>query len=119
MEKSRVSGWFLLCILLGIIIVLGHNFYRYYLEKSYIVNAVSVCDPQQHSCFEADPNVPNPDLPIPVYEKIEVTAADAPACLDEHSCPNFSCVNAHGTCTITYCSTDNLEDGEACSSTPH
>jgi hypothetical protein len=113
MKRKQKPQLFLFGVAIVVVLIFGHNLKKYYLDKNYLDEAITACNPLQHSCFEADPNNPNPDLQVPIYEKVEVEAANAPACLDEHSCKEFTCTGT--SCRITYCSAESKEAGEVCS----
>lgn len=93
--------------------IIAHNYDRYYLVRHFPVHAFTLCDTAAHSCFESagDQDLSYQSGP---YEKVEMDAAYAPSCLEEHTCSDFSC-GTTGTCAITYCSEDTLEEGETCS----
>jgi hypothetical protein len=112
--RRRTSTGFLLIIVICVATIVIHNLKRYYVDKSYVVTVITSCDPVLHNCFETDPNNPDPNLSIPVYEKVEVTAFAAPTCLDEHTCRDFSCEGVKGMCSITYCIEDSKDPGEFC-----
>ncbi len=106
--------WFFAVLMLCAIVFVGYNFERYYVQKMYPVHVFTACDPTRHSCFTADPASSDPTFQAGTYEKVQISAAAAPSCLDEHTCKNFSCAGVQGTCAITFCSKDNLETGESC-----
>jgi len=115
MNKKYQTVTFLVLFSALIIILVAYNFRRYYIAKDYSIYAFTACDPAQHSCFQADPDTADPTFQSGYYAKVEMEAVYAPACLDEHTCENFSCDNI-ASCKITYCSSDTIEPGETCSS---
>lgn len=115
MHKSAHTVVFLICTGILVLIVGIHNFTRYYIMRDYPLNVFSSCDPAMHSCFIANPDTADPTFQTEPYEKVAVDAAHAPSCLDEHTCSNFTCEGVGGTCEVTYCSADTVEEGESCS----
>jgi hypothetical protein len=103
-------------VLLGgfMLIIVGNNFYRYYIIKNYSVHVFVKCDPEKHSCFTADPDTADPAFQNKFYAKVEMLSTNAPACLEEHTCEDFSCDELAGPCNIEYCSSDTISDGENC-----
>lgn len=112
-SRRRTSVVFLLLVTVAVLVIVGHNFYRYYIDRNYVITAITACDPSA-PCFQMDSENADPNFQIPLYSKVEVDAADAPHCLDEHACTDFSCAGARHTCMITYCSADTTDDGESC-----
>jgi len=110
--KGSTSFLLLLVVIVGIIA--GHNSLRYYLNKGYPIHAVIACNPTMHTCFVADPATADPAYQTEPYAKVVIDNANAPKCLDEHTCTDFSCIGITG-CSIEYCSASTTEDGESCS----
>lgn len=104
-------------VLLGILILFlaGHNFYRYFLVKDYVVHAHTSCDPSNYSCFTLADATGSPTVNNKFYSKVTTDSAHAPKCLDEQNCENFVCARGAVACTILYCTEQNLEEGEKCS----
>jgi hypothetical protein len=116
--KGKVSTWIFFAVIIAIIgVVAGHNFYRYYLQKNYVLHVLTSCDTTTHSCFIADPATADPTFQSAPYDKVEISAAVAPSCLEEHTCTDFACTGIKGYCDLSYCSPATLEDGESCSTT--
>lgn len=105
---------FLITITILIMVVIGHNFYRYFVAKDYIVHAFIECNPINHSCFKADNETSSPVFKTNPYAKVEILSINAPPCLEEHTCRNFSCESKDGSCHIIYCSENSVEEGENC-----
>lgn len=108
------SALTLLAIFIAVLAIVGYRYQQYVVEKNYVVDAAAPCDPSQNSCFVADCSPEEEaDCDLTPYEKVELPGTDAPDCLLENSCDAFTCDAANG-CTITYCSPEAVEDGEAC-----
>jgi hypothetical protein len=103
-------------IALSLVVILVVAFYRYdqyIIARNFVVVADIACDPSAESCFVADCSTQDdPDCDTTPYKKVTILAAEAPICLEEHSCEGFVCTSA--SCTVSQCSEDELEDGEAC-----
>jgi hypothetical protein len=92
-----------------------HNYNQYYILKDYPVYALTPCDPSVHSCFLIDEELAFFSTQAGPYSKVEIHASDAPACLDEHTCVDFSCEGMGASCSMTFCSEETKEEGEYCS----
>ena len=110
-------SYFLILLIIAVVVVVGYRFEQYYIARDYVVNVFTECDSTTHSCFIADQATADPAFQTGPYEKVTITAHDVPSCLEEHTCTNFSCDGIQ-SCTITYCSSDVLEDGESCTTIP-
>jgi|GEM_PF-3414311 len=111
-------GFTLTILVLAIVGIVAYRYNQYVVDKQYVVDAAAPCDSSQNSCFVADCS-PDGDASCDTtpYEKVELPGALAPDCLLENSCEDFAC-NAENDCAITYCSPDQTEDGEACTTAP-
>lgn len=106
---------FLGFLLLSLFAIVGYRFDRYYIANDYTVDVFTTCDTSIHNCFISDASVADPTYQAEPYEKVEINAGDAPYCLEEHTCTNFSC-GTIASCTIAYCTADTTDSGESCSS---
>ncbi len=100
-------------VFLIVICVVANRFYQYYINKNFLVEVNAVCDPKTETCFS--PTCESDELgcePAP-YKKVEILYKDAPRCLEEHNCTEFTC-GLNTQCIITYCSESTLSDGESC-----
>ena len=112
---KRSTIRFLIFIAFFVFVVISNNFLHYRVKKEYLEYGFVDCDPTFNKCFSVDPNNDaNLSFGHGFYAKVEIMTYEAPKCLGEHSCTNFSC-SGLSTCTITYCSNEALEDGEICS----
>ena len=113
--QSPIS--FLLLVAVLVFSVVGFRYYEYVVNRNFIINVYTACNPSTEQCFVSDCS-PEDDLSCPngPYKKIEIRDADAPQCLEEHTCTNFICGDI-ASCTATYCSEENLEEGESCAGT--
>lgn len=116
MEDRKKTIAFLILLGFFVIFVAGHNFNRYFIQRNYSLSVFTSCDVEKFDCFVADPEVGDPTYQSGPYSKVEIVAKFAPACLDEHTCQNFTCDGFSEGCKITYCSEDSKEEGESCSS---
>ncbi len=103
---------------IALIAVIWYRYDQYVLAKNYMMLSTASCDPAFESCFAADcEGLEETECDTTPYAKVTVLAADAPQCLFEHSCEDFSCEGKE-QCEFTYCAEDTLEEGEICVSTP-
>lgn len=113
MKKGPVP--LLIIFLLVILGIFAYRYDQYLLKQNYLIDAQVPCDPSQEQCFAVDCSDDDPECDTTPYKKVEMLAAEAPACLVEEGCEAFSCSTE--SCQITFCSDDTLEDGEVCAST--
>jgi hypothetical protein len=100
-----------------IVLIIGAVWYRYQdyvVNENFILSVSTTCDTTTNNCFVADCSIDeDPECDQTPYSKIEILKRDAPSCLEEHVCENFSCTGIN-TCKETFCSDQNLEEGERC-----
>ena len=94
-------------ILLGILFIssVAYRYLEYTQEKNFIVFAQLPCNSLIENCFVVEDSA--------TFKKVSVSAKDAPHCVYEGDCENFSC-DSMSECQITYCSNEILLDGESC-----
>jgi hypothetical protein len=110
-RNTKVFFIFLVCLIL---IAVGYRFKEYLIDRSFILELNTVCDPKMENCFNSTTDLSFGQNP---YEKVKITASYAPKCLEEHDCDNFSCptvLKNTEVCEITYCSDTTKVDGENC-----
>jgi len=112
-KKSEPISFFIL-LAAAVLMIIGHNFWRYYAVRDFRVHAFIQCNPKEQKCFVANPDIADPAFQSNPYAKVDMLATNAPPCLEEHTCSNFSCEHVLGACTISYCSDTSKEDGEEC-----
>lgn len=95
------------------LIVIGYRYQQYLLTKNYTLEINTICNPRAERCFKLDGADSSVDPESASYKKVDILAQYAPACLEEHTCTDFSCAGI-SQCTITYCATDTIVDGESC-----
>ena len=100
-----------------VFLVVLNRFDQYYLKKNFLLKVNTGCNPASEQCFVSDCSAADPECDQSPYKKIEILAAQAPACLEEHQCQTFSC-GGLSQCQVTYCSTGTMEEGERCVTTP-
>ena len=110
---SKLSKYFFALMIAALLCVVGYRYYQYVYMRNFILDVNVACDPVKESCFTADCNASDPSCDTTTYKKVEILAHNAPKCLEEHSCQNFSC-DSINSCKISTCSTDSLADGEKC-----
>lgn len=105
------SKYFILGILVLLFIVSAYRFVQYRVHENYYLYGLAQCNPETESCFVAECFDAECDE-VP-YKKYSALASNAPDCLLENSCENFTCEGMH-ECEIILCDDTNLEDGEIC-----
>jgi hypothetical protein len=114
LKVKNGTKFFLLLVAFSIIFV-SANRYRGYIQKGeFMITTQITCSPSSTSCFVADCEPTDPGCDTTPYKKISLLAKEADQCVLEHTCTNFSCPTGSSTCTVTFCSNDNLESGEKC-----
>lgn len=107
------SKTFLLFIFILVLLVSVTRFYQYKVNDNYVLLANVACDPEVESCFVWDCDLDEPDCDRSSYKKVEILASEAPACLEEHGCENFSC-DYSSSCKVIECADVYLEEWEIC-----
>lgn len=99
-----------------VLVTFAVRYKEYVVAKNFTIYAHTACASGASSCFTSrcEDGDDSPEC-SQGYTKIEILAQEAPKCLLEHSCGSFSC-NGYSSCTQTFCSKENLEEGEACRS---
>jgi len=115
-KKTKVL--FIVLILL-LVVSIGATFYRYMIQKDYLIFAHIKCNPRSESCFylpctEGDSTCDS--TAIEYYKKITKKAFNIEMCnTADEGCNPLVCKNGEKDCEITTCSVDNVEEGESCS----
>ena len=107
------SQYVVVLIIIIFLVTCGYRYYQYVINKNFTIDVNTSCDINKDKCFsylEEDGTVSEP------YKKVTLLAKYALSCLEEHTCPNFSCPTdiKEDDCLTTYCSEDILDEGESC-----
>lgn len=97
-----------------ILAVLVYRYYDYNIQRHYILEVNTVCDPAQEQCFIAAGSDYEDVYNSEPYKKVTIRADYAPECLEEHSCSAFTCEGVAGACVITYCDEETHDETETC-----
>ncbi len=110
---GRNAHQLIFLFLLLVVAVCAYRYYDYVIQQHYTILANTACDPRTEACFlsDCDPAVVGCDEKP--YEKVVIEASVAPACVEEHTCTNFSCPQSD-RCAITYCDETTIAEGEYC-----
>ena|SRR3989338_3823607 len=96
---------FIIFILAGSVISASLAFYRFYVEKDYIVYANVPCDTALHSCFVGD-GENTPDF----YYEVNKKAFLIPSCDGwRGECSTLSCQDSEEGCLETFCEAEDPE----------
>ncbi len=111
---NKETKFFLLFIIFVTLVVVIHRYDEYIINRNFILDVDSACDPTSESCFVADCSpIDDSTCDDTPYKKVKILDSVAPKCLEEHSCSNFLCSN-NNNCSVIYCSKNNLNSGEKC-----
>ena len=112
---NKNPAYLLAFIALVIIAIIGYRYNQYIVHKNFYIDVNTQCDPSVESCFawDCDPEEDEECDNTP-YKKVSILSSDAPKCLEEHSCENFTCDSNVELCEIVYCSESVLDEGEIC-----
>ncbi len=116
-KKSKILLIIFSLLLAGSV---GITTYKYGVKNDYLISGSVPCNPQIESCFyypceEGDDSC-NPDE-VEYYKKVEKKAFNIERCDPAvEGCNPLICTENEDNCTVTYCSEDNVSDGEECSS---
>ena len=97
-----------------ILVVVWYRFENYIGDNNFYLYVSTSCNPEIESCFVVDCSEDEEGCDTTPYKRVEILKSEAPACLEEHSCEDFSC-DVDSDCTITTCSEENTEEWEVCS----
>lgn len=109
---TKSAKIFIFFILILFLVVAGERYLEYIHNKNFEILVNTSCQLGEQGCFVADCEA-GPDCDQTPYKKVSILAKEAPKCLGEHTCENFTCSGLE-SCEITYCSEETLEDGEKC-----
>lgn len=111
---NRRPAYLITIVLFAILLVAAYRYQQYIVDRAFLLKADTACDLAAHSCFASNCSpADDPACDPAPYEKVEVLAHDAPACLEEHTCDAFIC-EGRRDCAINYCTADAVQDGERC-----
>ncbi len=103
----------LVCIIVLLIGVSGFaKYYKYVIQRDYLITAAVSCNPESESCFvyECD----GPECTEQAYKYIEKKAYDFAVCNPyTQECQEETCTDESG-CTETLCTESSLGEGERC-----
>ncbi|NQV88000.1 MAG: hypothetical protein HQ402_00400 [Parcubacteria group bacterium] len=112
-KKSKIL---LAVILLVALVAIGYTFYRYVIEEDYLITADASCDPETESCFYIPCEDSDCSTNIDYYKVVTKKAFNVSLCDPaDSSCDALVCKSGEIDCTVTYCTPDNISDGEECS----
>ncbi len=115
---ERNTYWFFGVLILILLIVIGVRSYDILIQRNFLIEAAIKCDSNLEVCFVWDCNSEE-DLSCDrtPYKKIELPAPNAPHCLEENNCSEFSCNTSEG-CMNIYCTDETREEWEICTEVP-
>jgi hypothetical protein len=112
-KKSKILVW---VFVIALIISVGATYYRYVVNRDYIIFAHVECDPKIESCFYTPCEGIDCPAEIEYYKKINKKAFNIELCDSENpECQPLVCQPNEKDCEITNCTADNVEEGEVCS----
>ncbi len=111
----NIRNHILLYILLPLVLFAGGaSLYRFMVAGDYVVAYEGTCDPDTYSCFIGYDDTIQENY---YYTKVKKHAADLfSVCGSDYSkCEEANvCLTTDSGCSITYCSSDIVSDGESC-----
>ena len=112
-RKSKILiGLFIFALVASV----GITYYRYVVQKDYLIFAHASCDPKTESCFYTPCTGSDCPAEIEYYKKITKKAYNIELCDSEkQDCKPLVCKENEKDCEITSCSENNVADGESCS----
>lgn len=113
-KKSRYLLYLLIILLVGSAI---YKFYKFVIERDFIITAEISCDPEVENCFIWDCDIADEECDQSPYKYITKNAKNAPLCdpYTDEGCEELFCSPGEADCEITICSEDELGDEEICS----
>jgi hypothetical protein len=95
------------------VIAFATRFADYVWAKNTVLEVYAPCDTTTESCFISDEENAWLDFQLEPYKKIQIVERDAPFCLEEHNCTEFSCAGIEN-CHEELCDESTIEEGEFC-----
>lgn len=88
------------------------GYHSIFIERDFIVQSITVCDPQTEICFmQCTDNACEEEY----YKKISKSAKNIPVCNGVmEACAPLACEPGELNCEITLCASDSVEEGERC-----
>lgn len=119
-KKSKI---FFIVFFLLITGSVAATYYRYIVERDYIIQAEADCDPYTEACFVyvCDPEAGeectgDPAEDTSYYKLIERNAKNIPLCdPNDETCDVLTCPEGEEDCAITLCDPVTAEEGMECS----
>lgn len=111
MEKN--TKYFLIALILLTLAIAGYRYDQYVVEKNFVIEVNTSCSVGELNCFVASCAAGEEGCDKTPYKKVTIKDFEAPQCLEEHTCQDFSC-DGKASCSAAYCSEDSLADGEEC-----
>ena len=116
---DRKAKILLIIFVLLLIWMVGATFYKYEIKKDYLIVAQAPCNSETESCFympcDGSDSTCDPASPE-YYKKVEKKAFNIKLCDPAvDGCNPLVCSATEKDCSVTFCSADNLVDGEECS----
>lgn len=112
------SSIFLLAlVIVGTIMVVAYRYHQYMTLGNYTIEVNTSCNSANEDCFVSDCTEADLECDPSPYKKVQIIAHEAPKCLEEHTCEDFTCIASMSSCTIVHCSSESLSEGEVCATT--
>ena len=111
-KKSKI----IICIFItAIIALLSYEYFMLVIKNNYVIKTYTSCDQTKYSCFIQTCTEDEIDCDDSVYAKITKNIINNNLCNQyKAECPDLTCAIGESNCEITYCSLDNVEEGEKC-----
>lgn len=112
-REEKLNKILTLFVILLIVFVILYRFNDYIVNENHLITVFTECEKQKNNCFISTEEFASFNFQLAPYKKVEISEADAPKCLEEHSCSDFIC-NGINTCKITLCDDMTKSNGELC-----
>ncbi len=122
---DRKSKIFFLVLAIFIAGSIGATYWRYVIQKDYIIQAQIDCDPETEKCFvwrcdplsseEGEKCTGDPEKDIWYYKIFRRNAKNIPSCdPSDENCPAYACGEEEKDCAEELCTSENVPEGEEC-----
>jgi hypothetical protein len=110
-KHSKILLWVLVFVTVATV---GYKYVQFYINKDYTFLTQVDCDPETEMCFQLLEENQDTETRIIYYDGspykyVEMPAAIAPQCLEETTCPEFTCADVDGECETYYCDPEDEE----------
>lgn len=119
-KKSKFFSFGFILLIIGSVVV---TYYRYIVQRDYVIEARVGCDPHKETCFvhicdstTGEECTGDPEKDTSYYKLIRRNAKNIPICDPKiEGCNALVCPNGEEDCAFTLCDPTKTGEGDRCS----